>query len=86
MIVQHKEQSSGRSSIVTWGSLIAAATIAITLVVGASSILNWQYTESNNLRKELTKVQVDIANTQVTKPEFQQSMQGLKSEFNPSKS
>ena len=75
------KQSSGRAAIVTWGSLIAAGTLALAIVGGAIGILNWQYNESNALRKEVTQVQIDIAKNQVTKAEFKQSMQELTDKF-----
>lgn len=72
---------SHREAIVTWGSLIAAATIAFGLVGGATAILTWQYSESNRVRADVTSLQIEVAKNQVTKPEFQQSIKELKAEF-----
>lgn len=75
MTENHKE------AIVTWGSLIASATIAFAMVGAATAILNWQYTESNKNRSDITTLQIEVAKNQVTKPEFQQSIKELKAEF-----
>lgn len=84
MITRDKDNLSGRATIVTWGSLIAAGTLALAIVGGTVGILNWLYSESNALRKEVTQVQIDIAKNQVTKSEFKQSMQELTDKFDRS--
>lgn len=71
------EQKSGRASTVTWASLIAALTIALTIIGGAIGILNWLYTENNRLRAEITSVRVEIAGNQVSRNEFRESLKEL---------
>lgn len=71
------EQKSGRASAVTWASLVAALTIALTIIGGAIGILNWLYVENNRLRAEITAVRVEIAGNQVSRNEFKESLKDL---------
>lgn len=84
MSEEYKDAPSTRASIVTWGSLIAAGTLALTIVGGAIVILNWQYNESNNIRKEVTQIQIDMAKNLITKLEFKESMRELSEKFDRS--
>jgi hypothetical protein len=73
--------SSHARNVVTWSAFLGAFTLVGLVVGGAWSILSWQYTENNRLRKELTDLQIAVVKESVTRPELHEIMKELSDRF-----
>ena len=72
------EEKKGLGGVeVTWAALLAALTMAISIVGGAIGVLNWGYVENTRLRAELTQVRIELAANAVSKNEFKEALKDL---------